>query len=70
MFDNNAFADEVFDEFMLNRAAQGAQFADFVALINMKAADNVDSPEKMSLLTEILNDLKLFIQPAENDMPH
>ncbi len=70
MFDNNQFADEVFDEFMLNRAAQGAQFADFVTIINMKAADNVDNPEKMSLLTEILNDLKLFIQPTENDMPH
>ena len=70
MFDNNEFADDVFDDFMMNRACQAANFADFITILNMKAADNVDNPEKMSLLTEILNDLKLFVKSPENDMPH
>lgn len=69
MFDEKT-ADEVFDDFMLDRACQGANFADFVTLLNMKALENSENTQKMEILTEILNDLKLFVQPPANEMPH
>jgi len=67
---NQDTADDIFDDFMTNRVAQGALFADFVSLLNMKAAENVENTEKMELLTEILNDLKLFTNPAANQLAH
>lgn len=54
-------ADRIFDDFLTNRVAQGALFADFVALLNMKANENIDNDIKMEVLTEILNDVKLFM---------
>ena len=66
----NKMADDVFDAFMDNRACQAALFADFVVLLNMKAADHQENSEKMELLTEILNDLKLFVNPALNELSH
>jgi len=69
MFDQEA-ADAIFDDFMTNRVAQGALFSDFVTLLNMKAAANTEDEAKMALLTEILNDVKLFIQPLQNDLAH
>lgn len=68
MFDQDA-ADAIFDDFMTNRVAQGALFADFVTILNMKAAANVENSEKMELLTEILNDVKLFIAPVNVETP-
>ena len=50
MFDKET-ADGIFDDFMDGRFQQGALFADFVTILNMKAAHNVDNPEKMELLT-------------------
>ena len=67
---NEKTADGIFDDFMMNRACQAAQFADFVTLLNMKAAENIENEEKMDILTEILNDLKLFANPTENDTRH
>ena len=69
MFDQET-ADAIFDKFMLGQAQEGALFADFITMLNMKAASYVDNKDKMELLTEILNDAKLFIAPMENDMPH
>ena len=69
MFDKEV-ADDIFDDFMMNRACQAAMFAYFVTLLNMKAAENVENSEKMELLTEILNDLKLFTNHAINEMSH
>ena len=69
MFDQET-ADQIFDDFMTNRVAQGALFADFVTLLNMKAAANTEDEAKMALLTEILNDVKLFVQPMANDLAH
>ena len=66
----NKMADDVFDAFMDNRGCQAAMFADFVVLLNMKAAAHQGSDEKMELLTEILNDLKLFVNPALNELSH
>lgn len=59
-------ANRIFDLFMTNRASQGALFSDFVALLNMKVNENIDSDIKMELLTEILNDVKLFVLNAES----
>jgi hypothetical protein len=63
-------ADSVFDNFMSNRVAQGAKFADFVSLLNMKAVENINNEAKMELLTEILNDVKLFLLIPENNGLH
>ena len=59
-------ADRIFDDFLTNRVAQGALFADFVALLNMKANENIDNDIKMEVLTEILNDVKLFMLNAQS----
>ena len=66
----NKLADDVFDEFMMNRACEAAKFADFITILNMKARENVENPQKMSMLTEILNDLKLYIEAPHNDRSH
>ncbi len=63
-------ADDLFDDFILSRACNAVRFADFVELLNLKAAQNVESPEKMEILTEILNDLKLFVANPGNDLSH
>ena len=63
-------ADSVFQDFMSNRVAQGAKFSDFVTLLNMKAVENINNEAKMELLTEILNDMKLFLVVPENDGFH
>lgn len=67
---NQDTADDIFDEFLMNRACQAANFADFVSLLNMKAATYSDQPGKMELLTEILNDLKLYSQPGFTEARH
>ena len=69
MFDQEA-ADDIFDDFMTNRVPQGALFADFVTILNMKAASNAENPAKMELLTEILNDVKLYLTVPENESAH
>ena len=66
----NHDADDIFDNFMTNRVAQGALFADFVSMLNMKALAHANDESKVELLTEILNDVKLFLAVPENDMPH
>jgi len=68
MFDP-ATADDIFDDFMTNRVSQGALFSDFVTLLNMKAAINSENEAKMELLTEILNDLKLFVASPATELP-
>tara|TARA_Y100000310_G_C20514348_1_gene730437 strand:+ start:629 stop:844 length:216 start_codon:yes stop_codon:yes gene_type:complete len=63
-------ADSVFEDFMSNRVAQGAKFSDFITLLSMKAVENINNEAKMELLTEILNDMKLFLVVPENDGFH
>jgi hypothetical protein len=58
---HNEETDRIFDDFLTNRVVQGALFADFVALLNMKVCENTDNDIKMEVLTEILNDVKLFM---------
>ena len=67
---NKEYAEEVFDNFMMNRACQAATFADFVSILNVKAHQNIDNPVKMEVLTEILNDLKLFTTAPINNIAH
>ena len=63
-------ADSVFEDFMSNRVAQGAKFSDFITLLSMKAVENINNEAKMELLTEILNDMKLFLVVPQNDGLH
>ena len=70
MLANKEYADSVFDGFMSNTFAQGAMFSDFVTLLNMKAVENINNEAKMELLTEILNDMKLFLIVPQNDGFH
>ena len=67
---NKEYAEEVFDNFMMNRACQAALFSDFVSILNMKALELASHPEKMEVLTDILNDLKLFTTPTNNQQSH
>ena len=59
-------ANRIFDLFMTNRASQAALFSDFIALLNMKVNENIDDDIKMELLTEILNDVKLFVLNSDS----
>ena len=67
---DDSYSHEVFDDFMTNKVSQGALFSDFVSLLNMKALENADNKEKIEVLTEILNDVKLFLVPGQNELSH
>ena len=41
-----------------------------VAMINQKAAENVENPQKMEILTEVLNDIKLVLSDAPSQEIH
>tara|TARA_R100001510_G_C7649752_1_gene207212 strand:+ start:930 stop:1106 length:177 start_codon:yes stop_codon:yes gene_type:complete len=41
-----------------------------VALINHKFAVNCDNEDKAEVLTEVLNEVKLYLMPAENREVH
>ncbi len=62
--------DSLFENFLTGRACQAASFADFVKLLNMKAAKYADDKKKMEILTEILNDVKLYSQPSQSSLNH
>lgn len=44
--------------------------AAIVALLNHKFAVNYDNKEKAEVLTEVLNDVKLLLQPTANSEVH
>ena len=41
-----------------------------IALINQKFAENYENPDKAEVLTEVLNDVKLLLQPTTNNEVH
>ena len=41
-----------------------------VALINQKFVENYENPDKAEVLTEVLNDVKLLLQPTTNNEIH
>ena len=41
-----------------------------IALLNHKFAVNYDNPDKAEVLTEVLNDVKLLLQPTTNNEVH
>ena len=41
-----------------------------VALINQKFVENYENPDKAEILTEVLNDVKLLLQPTTNNEIH
>jgi len=41
-----------------------------VALLNHKFAVNYDNEDKAEVLTEVLNDVKLLLQPTTNNEVH
>ena len=44
--------------------------AAIVALLNHKFAVNYDNEDKAEVLTEVLNDVKLLLQPTTNNEVH
>ena len=44
--------------------------ATIVALLNHKFAVNYDNKDKAEVLTEVLNDVKLLLQPTTNNEVH
>jgi len=41
-----------------------------VALINQKFVENYENEDKQKVLTEVLNDVKLLLQPTTNNEIH
>ena len=41
-----------------------------IALINQKFVENYENEEKANILTEVLNDVKLLLQPTANNEVH
>ena len=41
-----------------------------VALINQKFVENYENEDKQKVLTEVLNDVKLLLQPTTNNEVH
>ena len=41
-----------------------------VALINQKFVENYENEDKANVLTEVLNDVKLLLQPTANSEVH
>ncbi len=41
-----------------------------VALINQKFVENYENKDKAEVLTEVLNDVKLLLQPTVNNEVH
>ena len=44
--------------------------AAIVALINQKFVENYENEDKQKVLTEVLNDVKLLLQPTTNNEIH
>ena len=44
--------------------------ATVVALINQKFVENYENEDKQKVLTEVLNDVKLLLQPTTNNEVH
>lgn len=49
---------------------EAVNVAALVALLNVKFVENYDNPEKAEVLTELLNDVKLMLQPVNNRTIH
>ena len=47
---------------------EAVNVAALVALLNVKFVENYDNPEKAEVLTEVLNDVKLMLQPVETGL--
>ena len=41
-----------------------------IALVNQKFAENYKNPDKAVVLTEVLNDIKFYLAPLENQEIH
>lgn len=58
-----------FDSELL-RFADSLKISYVVALLNQKFVENYDNPAKAEVLTEVLNDVKLYLAPTENMEMH
>ena len=61
MNNSNNLRDTLVDVININAA---------VALINQKFTENVDNEDKAEVLTEVLNEIKLYLMPTENQEIH
>ena len=57
---------DVFEQFLTNSVTEGAKIADVVYMLNHKLAVNTDCPEKTEVLTEVLNEIQLYLTPVTN----
>lgn len=61
MNNSNNLRDTLVDVININAA---------VALINQKFTENFDNEDKAEVLTEVLNEIKLYLMPTENQEIH
>ena len=59
---------DVFEGFLTNNVAEGAKFADLVHLINQKLALSTHEPAKIEVLSEVLNEIKLYLAPTSSEV--
>ncbi len=55
---------------MTDTLEEAVNVAALVALLNVKFVENYDNPDKAEVLTELLNDVKLMLQPVNNRTIH
>ena len=61
---------EVFDDFMTNRVVEGAKLADVIYMINQKLANSYEDEKRVEVLSEVLNDIKLYLVPIPAEVVH
>ena len=61
---------EVFDDFMTNRVVEGAKLADVIYMINQKLANSCEDTKRAEVLSEVLNDIKLYLVPISTEVTH
>tara|TARA_Y100000310_G_C20301761_1_gene632147 strand:+ start:135 stop:335 length:201 start_codon:yes stop_codon:yes gene_type:complete len=66
MLDEN----EVFDDFMTNRVVEGAKLSDVIYLINQKLVNSCEDEKKVEVLSEVLNEIKLYLVPVPPEAVH
>lgn len=58
-----------FDE-NIEKFAESLKIGQVIAMLNQKFVENYDHPAKRDILSEVLNDIKLYLVPTENMEMH
>ena len=65
MFEEDLF--DPFDDLLMGKCHEITNVTNIVACINQKLAENVENPERLMILSEVLNDIKLLMIPVSTE---